>query len=367
MKITNITVYQLNLPLIKPYRISGGRLFIDKMDNTVVAIQTDTGLVGWGEGCPFGSAYLPAFAGGLRAGIAELASGLIGENPLHLDQINQTMDLTLNGHWYVKSAIDSACWDILGKYTNLPLYALLGGRFSNGADLIGVFANGTPEEMVADMQKVRAEGYHIYSPKLGGDVALDVARIRAILADLKPVEKLIIDANRSWLPDQAIQIMNSIKDHPLYFEQPCETLKECLTVRGLTNHPIILDECIHVMSDLIYAQQNGIGQAISIKIGRVGGITKARRMRDYCVATGLRMNIENTGGSVIGDTAAVHLAVATPPRYRLGISNSTRLHTVVSAEGGYTFEDGKASPPKAPGLGVQPIIQLLGEPIAVYS
>ncbi len=58
MKITRITVYQVTLPLTYPYRLSGGRLFFDKLDSTIVAVDTDQGITGWGEGCPWGSTYL---------------------------------------------------------------------------------------------------------------------------------------------------------------------------------------------------------------------------------------------------------------------------------------------------------------------
>lgn len=366
-KIDSIKVYEVELPLIKPFKISGGRIFVDRMDSIIVAVHTSDGLVGWGECCPFGRAYLPAFAGGIKAGLAELAPALIGENPLHLGNINHLMDLSLPGHPYIKSAIDVACWDILGKYTNLPLYALLGGRYSEATDVIGLFANGTPEAMVADMKAVREEGYHTFSSKIGGDVALDVARIQAMLSELKPEEKLIIDANRYWLPDQAIQIMNSIDNKTIYFEQPCQTLEECMAVRRLTQHPIILDECIHDFQDLLWAQREGGAQAISLKIGRVGGLTKARQMRDFCVATGVRMNIEDMGGSVIADTGTIHLAVATHPRYRLGSSNSGRLHRVVTAKGGSIYKQGTAIPPETPGLGIEPIMDVLGDAIAVYT
>ena len=366
-KIDSIKVYEVELPLIKPFKVSGGRIYVDHMDSIVVAVQTNDGLVGWGESCPFGTAYLPAFTGGIKAGLAELAPLLIGENPLHLGKINHLMDLSLRGHPYIKSAIDVACWDIFGKYTNLPLYALLGGRYSESTDVIAVFANGTPEEMVADMRAVREDGYYVFSSKIGGDVALDLARIQAMLSDLKPEEKLIIDANRYWLPDQAIQIMNSIDNKTIYFEQPCETLEECMAVRRLTQHPIILDECIHDFQDLLWAQREGIAQAISLKIGRIGGLTKALKMRDFCVATGLRMNIEEMGGSVIADTVTIHLAVATNPRYRLGSSSSTSLHRVVTAQGGYVCKQGKATPPETPGLGIEPIMDVLGKAIAVYT
>lgn len=367
VRISKITVYALELPLKKPYLVSGGRVYVEKMDSVIVAVETDTGLTGWGEGCPFGNAYLPAFAAGIHAGIAELAPHLLGENPLYPDQFNHSMDVLLAGHWYVKSALDMACWDILGKHTQLPLYALLGGRFSHSVDILGVFANGSPDEMVADLRNLRELGYRIFSPKIGGDVATDIARIQAIRADLQAHEKITIDANRAWLPDQAVQIINAVNDPTLYFEQPCETLDECRAVRQLTRNPLILDECIHSYTDLLQAQRENIAQAINIKLGRVGGVTKARRMRDFCVQTGLRMNIEETGGSVIASTAAVHLAAATPARYRLATSDNTRLHTVVPALGGYVFDNGVGIPPDAPGLGLEPVMDILGKPVAVYT
>lgn len=366
VRISQIQVYALELPLNKPYRVSGGRVFVEKMDSVIVAIQTDSGLVGWGESCPFGSAYLPAFSAAIHAGIAEMAPHLLGENPLHLGQFNHTMDSLLTGHGYIKSALDMACWDILGKHAKLPLYALLGGHFSKGVDMLGVFANGTPEEMLADLRSRREQGYRIFSAKIGGDVALDIARIEAICTDLQPQETITIDANRSWLPDQAVQIINVVNDPTLYFEQPCETLDECRAVRQLTRNPIILDECIMSFTDLLQAQRENIAQGINIKLGRVGGITKAKQMRDFCISTGLRMNIEETGGTVIASTAAAHLAVATPTRYRLAMSDNTRLHQIIPASGGYVFDKGIGIPPDVAGLGVEPLLDILGEPVAIY-
>lgn len=78
-------------------------------------IDTDTGLSGWGEGCPWGSTYLLAHGPGIRAGIATLAPALLGRDPRALDAINRTMDTALPGHPYVKSAIDMACWDAAGR------------------------------------------------------------------------------------------------------------------------------------------------------------------------------------------------------------------------------------------------------------
>jgi L-alanine-DL-glutamate epimerase-like enolase superfamily enzyme len=128
MKIARILAYQVTLPLAKPYSLSGGRLVFEELDSTVVSIETDNGLVGWGEGCPWGSTYLPAFGRGIRAGLEEIAPQLLGLDPRRLDVVNRAMDKALPGHPYIKSALDVACWDLLGKSAGLPVVELLGGR-----------------------------------------------------------------------------------------------------------------------------------------------------------------------------------------------------------------------------------------------
>ena len=114
MKITGISVWQCDLPLHKPYYLSGGRLRFDVLDSTFVRIDTDAGISGWGEACPWGVTYLPAFGRGVRAGLAEIAPQLLGRDPRRSDVVDAIMDTALPGHPYVKSALDMACWDILG-------------------------------------------------------------------------------------------------------------------------------------------------------------------------------------------------------------------------------------------------------------
>jgi L-alanine-DL-glutamate epimerase-like enolase superfamily enzyme len=81
MKITKIRVYQVDLPLVEGrYTWSDGR-HVDVFDSTVVEIVTDSEYVGYGEVCPLGPFYLPAFGAGARAGIGELAQYLIGQDP----------------------------------------------------------------------------------------------------------------------------------------------------------------------------------------------------------------------------------------------------------------------------------------------
>ena len=126
MRITGVKAWQIDLPLREGrYKWSGGN-FVEVFDSTVVAVETDEGITGYGEVCPLGPAYLPAYARGARTGIAELAPHIIGSDPRDLDVLDRRMNAAMRGHPYVKSAIDIACWDILGQACSLPVVTLLG-------------------------------------------------------------------------------------------------------------------------------------------------------------------------------------------------------------------------------------------------
>merc|ERR1712032_759054 len=103
---------------------------VSTYDSTVVAISTDVGITGYGEVVPLGPNYLPSYAPGVQTGLKELGPKLLGRDPTSLTTLNAFMDYELKGHPYVKSAIDMACWDILGKSAGLSVNTLLGGNFS---------------------------------------------------------------------------------------------------------------------------------------------------------------------------------------------------------------------------------------------
>ena len=127
MKIKKISVFQVDLPLEHPYWLSAGRLKFEVLDASLVKIETDDGLIGWGEGTPWGHTYVPAHGPGIRAGIATMVPFILGLDPRRLLDIERAMDLSLPGHLYAKSPIDMACWDIAGQAAGLPIADLMGG------------------------------------------------------------------------------------------------------------------------------------------------------------------------------------------------------------------------------------------------
>ena len=354
MRIDRVDVYRVDLPLHEGrYNWSGGKS-VAVFDSTVVAVSTDGGPTGWGEACPLGPAYLPAYAGGVRAGLAELLPHLLGEDPLGLDRINRLMDQRLKGHPYVKSAVDMACWDILGKACGLPACILLGGRYGKDYPLYRAISQETPGEMARRVAERRDEGYTRFQLKVGGNPAEDIERIRAVARHLQPGERLLADANTGWLAHDAMRVARSVADLDLYLEQPCASYRECLSIRRHTHLPFVLDESIDGMGILMQALADRAMDAVNIKISKFGGLTRARQARDLCIGEGVATIIEDSWGGDIATAAISHLAHSTPPELLLASTDFNSYVTVDIADGAPCRREGRMAAPEAPGLGVEP-------------
>src|SRR3954447_8757268 len=367
MRIRRIAAWQVNLPLHEgSYKWSGGKS-VTVFDSTVVAVETDTGVTGYGEVCPLGPAYLPAYAAGVRAGLLELAPKLLREDPTQLARLNRTMDAALKGHPYVKSAVDVACWDILGKVSGLPVCVLLGGRYGEDFHLYRAISQESPEQMAASVAGYRAEGYRRFQLKVGGDPDTDVARIRAVAAVLKPGDRLVADANTGWRMHDALRVVRAVRDVDVYIEQPCLTYEECLTVRRHTDHPFVLDEVIDGIDVLVRGHADRAMDVVNIKISKFGGLTKARQARDLCASLGVAMTLEDSWGGDVVTAAIAHLAHSTPPEFRFTSTDFNSSVTVSIADGAPRRAQGRLAASTAPGLGVTPRPEVLGAPVVVVK
>ena len=367
MKITALKAWQIDLPLKEGrYSWSNGN-FVEVFDSTVVAVETDAGITGYAECCPLGSAYLPAFARGVRAGLEEIGPKLIGLDPTDLGVLNRRMDQALRGHPYVKSPVDIACWDILGKATNMPVYKLLGGAEQEKIDLYRAISQVSPAEMAANIKAYRAEGYTKFQLKVGGDADTDIERIRACRAVLEPGDVLVADANTGWTKHEAARIVAAVANLDVYIEQPCLSYEECLSVRRRTSRPFVLDEVVTGPDMLIRAISDDAMDIINLKISKVGGLTRARLMRDICVDAGIPMTIEDTWGGDIVTAAIAHLARSTPKEFCFTATDFNSYGSVSIAEGAPERINGRMTAANRPGLGIKPRFDVLGEPVLVIG
>ncbi|MEM7385825.1 MAG: cis-3-hydroxy-L-proline dehydratase [Verrucomicrobiota bacterium] len=367
MKITEIQVYQVDLPLHEgSYQWSGGKS-VSVFDSTVVRIDTDEGLSGYGEVCPLGPVYLASFAAGARAGIAEIGPHLIGEDPTQISVLYQKMDRALKGHPYAKSAIDMACWDLLGKASGKPVAQLLGGFFGEEVDLYRAISQEVPDKMAGKVATYRGEGYRKFQLKVGGNPNTDIDRIRAVSKLMQAGDVLVADANTGWLRHEAMRVVRAVHDIDVYIEQPCLTYEECLAVRQRTSHPFILDETIDNLSEFVRAMGDRAMDVINVKISKLGGITKAREIRDLCVNLGIAMTIEDTWGGDIITSAIAHLAHSTPEAFRFSATDFNSYVTVSTAEKAPARVNGKMKASREPGLGIEVRLDVLGAPVHQIS
>ena len=355
MKITSITVYQASLPLEHPYWLSGGRLKFEVLDATLVKLETDEGLIGWGEGTPWGHTYVPAHGPGIRAGIETMAPFLLGLNPQKVLEVERAMDLSLPGHLYAKSPIDMACWDIAGQTAGLPIADLMGGGSRTPAPIASSVGAKTVEETREVLARYRDRGYWVHSVKVGGDVDQNIERIQDVETHRPTKERILYDANRGFTRQQALRVMQATEQWKVMFEQPCETLDDIAAIRPLHSTPVSVDECLVTLQDATRVARDGIAEVFGIKLNRVGGLTKASRIRDIALAHGIDIFVMATGGSVLADTEALHLAATIPDDNMLGVWACQDMITAEIADGaGPRATKGHLHLPEQPGLGVHP-------------
>ncbi len=366
-KITEIRVYQVDLPLKEGrYSWAEGK-YVEVFDSTIVELQTDAGIAGIGEVCPLGPFYLPAYGPGVRTGIAELAPHLMGQDATSIIRINEIMDAALLGHPYVKSPVDMACWDILGKACGQSVCSLLGGKDGDKVDLYRAITQLPPDEMAENVRKYREEGYRKFQLKVGGDAEDDIARSFATRSVLDQNEVLVADANTGWKVNDARRVANAVQELDIYIEQPCASYEHCLSIRRGIPLPFILDENIDGLVMFLRAYEDQAMDVINLKISKVGGLTKARQMRDLCVSLGIPMTIEDSWGGDVTTAAIAHLAHSTAKSMRFSSTDFNSYVTVSVAENPPQRINGTISASDEPGLGITLDRQKLGDPIAIFK
>jgi L-alanine-DL-glutamate epimerase-like enolase superfamily enzyme len=183
---------------------------------------------------------------------------------------------------------------------------------------------------------------------------------------LQPGDVLVADANTGWTSGDALRVANAVKDLDVHIEQPCRSYAECLGVRRAIALPMILDESIDGLDAFVIAHGDKAMNAINLKISKVGGLTKARRIRDLCVALGYPMCIEDSWGGDIVTAAIAALAHSTPERFRFSATDFNSYVTVPFADGAPQREDGAMRASEDAGLGVSLRHDVTGAPVAEY-
>ena len=372
MKIKKIKLYTLELPVADPESgfVYGGGISY-KQDTVLAEVVCDNGLVGWGEHTPLDGTYIEACWKSTLAALEYMSPALIGQDPCSIGVINTIMGKTLKGHRFAKTAIDYACWDILGQACELPVYQLLGGRQMESAHMYCVVqAFPDPDQTKAAFNELRQKGYTLFQIKVGDNVQKAVERIKAVSPHVDPAtEQVFVDGNTHWNKKQAFEFLRQVEEYTFVFEQPCLRYEDCLDIKRRIDRPMKLDESLSEKGVLLRALADKAMEVACIKVSYFGGLTGAKLARDMCIANGVLCHIEDTWGTEITTSAYAHLAVATPSEW---LYCTTDLHNynslkIAEADSGPIVENGRLRPAELPGLGVTPDKNKLGDPVAIFS
>ncbi|MCY4316886.1 MAG: mandelate racemase [Roseovarius sp.] len=367
MKITRIRLFKTILPYVDGTYGWGSGNKIQRAVASVVVVDTDSGLQGCGEFTPCGENYMVAHSEGVEGFARIAAPRLLGEDPCQIYRMERLMDYLVQGHGYAKAPFDAAFWDILGKSTSMPVWMLLGGKLADGAPMYRVAPQRSMADTIEELERHRASGYRHFQIKVGANWSADIDRIRETVPLFKSNEKSMADANQGWRVDNAIRVARATRDLDFILEQPCKTYEECQQVRRVASQPMKLDECITGLAAAQRVVADRGAEICCLKISNIGGLSKARRVRDYLVENRIPVVCEDTWGGEITTAALAHFATSTPEEFLVNSTDLMNYNTTSTGMGGATTYNGKLYAPDVPGLGVEPDYESLGEPIATWE
>jgi cis-L-3-hydroxyproline dehydratase len=366
MKIARIEVFSYRLRYQHgSYVMSLGRQATHET-GTLVRIITADGIDGWGEITPLGSTYLPAYVGSIRAALKTLGEELLGHDPTNIGGISRLMDMALRGHGYAKSALEIACWDVFGKVVGRPLVDLIGGRLNDDFPLYEAVPMGTPAQMAEFVQARGEAGITRFQLKVGGDPADDIARVVAARAAAPDSAIIVADSNGGWQLWEARRAIRGMEDLDVLVEQPCRETPECALAHRGSTLPLVLDESVVTVADLIAARDAG-ALAVNLKLSRVGGLARTVQMRDLAQELGLSVSVEDMWGGDVITAAVSHVAASTSPDHLMNVSFFNDWTDGHVAGHQPRSAGGRGRAPSAPGLGIEVDTTRLDKPIFVAT
>ncbi|MBP7515724.1 MAG: dipeptide epimerase [Flavobacteriales bacterium] len=311
-RIANISLLRLRIPLKKPFITSLGPNL--EADNVVVIVRTDDGLIGHGECSPFWTINGETAETCLSVG-AHLAKALIGHDATDIEGAPAVMDRLIFGNNSIKSAFDIALHDISAQAADLPLWKFLGGKERSDLFTDYTVSIGDPGQMATDAEDIVRAGFPVVKVKLGGDGDLDIRRIRAIRERISSILPLRIDANQGWDPDTAIRVLNALGDQGIqHCEEPIPRWQymEMRRVKEASPIPIMADESCCDHHDAERLIDLGACQRFNIKLGKSGGLFKAKKIIALAEAAGMEVQIGGFLESRLAWSAAAALATTSP-------------------------------------------------------
>jgi len=360
VKIKTIEAIAVRLPMQKPVQMAGET--VAQAENVFVRIESDAGVVGWGE-----AAAAPTMTGetiaGMMAAIELLTPKLLGRAAYDFAGASAAMDAQLFGNSGAKAAIDMALHDLVGHASGRPVHALFGATRRSRMPVLAVIGS---EDATADLREVQTRwnaGYRAFKIKVGlGSPEADAVRTMMLCQALKHQaqngEECLVcaDANQGFSVDGALAFVRAIGNCGLdFFEQPVSAhdLDGMSRIAAASAAPIGADEGIHSLDDIARHHERKAARGVSLKAIKLGGLSGLFAASRLCAQLDMAINIScKTGETSLASAAAVHLAAVAPAiAWGLTVTSSGLAEDVTAAP--LVIKDGHVEVPERPGLGIE--------------
>ena len=351
MNITEITIRQLKMKLKAPFTTSFGT-FHDK-DFLVLEAKDESGIIGWGESVAFHSPWYNEETLQTNWHMLEdfLIPLLMNKEIQHPDEVNELFK-PIRKNNMAKSTIEGAIWDIYAQQTKQSLAAALGGKKDKIEVGISIGIQNSIDDLVALVDGYVREGYKRMKIKIKPGWDVEVMRT---LRETFPDVAFMADANSAYNLEDAATLKQLDAFHLTMIEQPLasDDIIDHATLQKLIDTPICLDESIHSLEDARKAVELGSTKIINIKIGRVGGLTEAKKIHDYCEANNIPVWCGGMLESGIG--RAHNVALTTLSNFILpgDTAGSNRYWEKDIIDPEVIVKDGYIEVPQQPGIGYE--------------
>jgi muconate cycloisomerase len=285
-----------------------------------------------------------------------IAKYVLGENPFDIEKINYRMDINISRNEVAKGLLDMACYDLMGKIANLPVYQLLGGKSVKKVPCAALIPLTTVEEMIKLTEVFIAAGYKSLRIKLGKSIEDDIKIIGQIRESVGPKVRLRVDYNQAYDPSTAVRAIRAIEHFNIDIAEQPVKISDFLGMAYVQNKvtiPLMAHESFFSETDFVNLVEMKAVRALGLNTERPGGITKAIRCLNYAQLRGLSTVLHNQPLG-IGTAALVHLATA--KYYSLG--HAIEIFGDIMLEDDLILKRipqtrGFVKAPKGPGWGVE--------------
>ena len=347
---------RISVPLRTPFKTA--LRTVNSVEDVVLALETDTGAVGYGEAPPTGVITGDTTGAILGAFRDHIAGTLIGRDVDDLEQLLMDLNGCVLHNTSAKAAADMALYDLYGQLYGLPVYKLLGGSRRQIETDVTISVN-EPEEMARDARDAVARGYRVLKCKVGKEPEKDLARLAAIRAAVGAAPLLRIDANQGWNARQAVRILDQMQSKGLDIEL-CEQPVPAWDLDGLqyvTEHapvPVMADESVFSDRDALQILQRHAADYLNIKLMKCGGLYNALHIASAAETYGVPCMIGCMLEAKISVNAAVELACARQIIQKVDLDGPV-LCREDPIQGGAVFAEKDITVSDAPGMGIRGI------------